>query len=77
MLKIWGRASSSNVQKVLWCCAELEIPFERVDVGGPFGGNRDPEYLGLNPERPGADGQGRRPDHVGIEHDLPLSRNDV
>src|SRR5207249_4686824 len=40
MLKIWGRASSSNVQKVLWCCAELDLPFERVDVGGTFGGNR-------------------------------------
>jgi len=49
MLKIWGRASSSNVQKVLWCCAELEIAFERVDLGGPFGGNQDPEYLRLNP----------------------------
>jgi glutathione S-transferase len=35
MLKIWGRASSSNVQKVLWCCAELDLPFERVDHGGP------------------------------------------
>lgn len=49
MLKIWGRASSSNVQKVLWCCAELGIELERVDVGGPFGGNRDPEYLRMNP----------------------------
>jgi glutathione S-transferase len=49
MLKIWGRASSSNVQKVLWCCAELDLPFDRVDHGGPFGGNRDPEYLRLNP----------------------------
>jgi glutathione S-transferase len=49
MLKIWGRASSSNVQKVLWCCAELDLPFERIDLGGPFGGNRDPEYLQLNP----------------------------
>ena len=49
MLKIWGRATSSNVQKVLWCCAELDLPFERVDVGGPFGGNSDPEYLRLNP----------------------------
>ena len=49
MLKIWGRASSSNVQKVLWCCAELDIEFERVDVGGPFGGNRDPDYLAMNP----------------------------
>ena len=49
MLKIWGRASSSNVQKVLWCCAELGIAFERVDLGGPFGGNQDPDYLALNP----------------------------
>jgi glutathione S-transferase len=49
MLKIWGRASSSNVQKVLWCCAELDIAYERVDIGGPFGGNRDPEYLAINP----------------------------
>ena len=49
MLKIWGRNTSSNVQKVLWCCAELGIEFERVDLGGPFGGNNDPEYLALNP----------------------------
>jgi len=49
MLKIWGRATSSNVQKVLWCCSELGIPFERADLGGPFGGNQDPEYLALNP----------------------------
>jgi glutathione S-transferase len=49
MLKIWGRSTSSNVQKVLWCCEELGIEFERVDVGGPFGGNHDPEYLALNP----------------------------
>lgn len=49
MLKIWGRATSSNVQKVLWCCAELGIEYDRTDWGGPFGGNRDPEYLKLNP----------------------------
>jgi glutathione S-transferase len=49
MLKIWGRATSSNVQKVLWCCTELDIPFERTDLGGPFGGNRTPEYLAMNP----------------------------
>ena len=49
MLKIWGRTTSSNVQKVLWCCAELGIDYERVDLGGPFGGNRDPEYLTMNP----------------------------
>jgi len=49
MLKIWGRNTSSNVQKVLWCCGELDVPFERVDVGGPFGGNQDADYLALNP----------------------------
>jgi glutathione S-transferase len=49
MLKILGRKTSSNVQKVLWCCSELNIPFEREDVGGPFGKNNTPEYLALNP----------------------------
>ncbi len=49
MLKILGRKTSSNVQKVLWACAELGLPFEREDIGGPFGGNDQPEYLALNP----------------------------
>jgi glutathione S-transferase len=49
MLRIWGRANSSNVMKLLWLCDELSIPFERVDAGGPFGGTRTPEYLARNP----------------------------
>ena len=49
MLKIWGRTTSSNVQKVLWCCAELGIEFERVDLGGPFGGNRTRNISAMNP----------------------------
>jgi glutathione S-transferase len=49
MIKIWGRTDSSNVQKVLWCCGELEIEFERLDWGGKFGGNKDKDYLALNP----------------------------
>lgn len=49
MIKIWGRRDSSNVQKVLWCCAELDIAFERVDFGGKFGGNKEKPYLDLNP----------------------------
>ena len=49
MLKIWGRTTSSNVQKVLWCCAELDIAYERVDWGGPYGGNDDAAYRKLNP----------------------------
>ena len=28
---------------------ELGVEYDRVDLGGPFGGNQDPEYLTLNP----------------------------
>ena len=49
MLKILGRNNSSNVQKVLWCCAELGLPFEREDYGGPFGKTKEEPYLTLNP----------------------------
>src|SRR5215470_3000343 len=49
MLKILGRTTSSNVQKVLWCCGEIGLAFERSDVGGTFGGNRTAEYLAINP----------------------------
>ena len=45
MLKILGRKTSRNVQKVLWCCDELDIAFEREDVGGKFGKNHEPAYL--------------------------------
>ncbi len=48
-LRIWGRLSSVNVQKVVWTARELELPFERIDAGGAFGGNRTPEYLRMNP----------------------------
>ena len=49
MLTIWGRANSSNVQKVIWACDELAMPFERIDLGGPFGGNDAPAYRAMNP----------------------------
>ena len=49
MLKVWGRKNFINVQKVLWCCEELGLPYERIDAGGPFGLTRDPEYLARNP----------------------------
>ncbi len=48
-MKIWGRANSLNVQKVLWCAEELGLAYDRVDVGGAFGGNREPAYLAMNP----------------------------
>jgi glutathione S-transferase len=49
MLKIWGRLSSVNVQKVVWCADELGLDYERIDAGGKFGGNDTPEYLRMNP----------------------------
>ena len=49
MMKIWGRTNSINVQKVLWCCAELGLEYERVDAGMAFGVNDTPEYRAMNP----------------------------
>src|SRR3954453_14367897 len=49
MLRIWGRTNSINVQKVLWCCAELDLPFERIDAGMAFGVVETPAYRALNP----------------------------
>jgi glutathione S-transferase len=49
MLKIWGRNTSINVQKVMWAIGELGIPHERIDVGGAFGRTKEPFYLAMNP----------------------------
>jgi len=53
MMRLWGRKSSINVQKVLWCLSELGLKegqdYERIDAGLQFGINRSPEFLKLNP----------------------------
>jgi glutathione S-transferase len=49
MLTIWGRENSANVKKVLWCAAELDLAFNAIPAGGPYGKNRDPAFLALNP----------------------------
>jgi glutathione S-transferase len=49
MLKLFGRKTSGNTQKVLWCCDELGLAYEREDVGRGFGKNHEPAYLALNP----------------------------
>ena len=53
MMRLWGRKSSINVQKVLWCLAELGLQedkdFERIDAGMQFGIVRSPEFLKMNP----------------------------
>jgi len=37
MLQIWGRLSSINVRKVVWCAQELGLAFQRTDAGRQFG----------------------------------------
>ena len=49
MLRIWGRLTSVNVQKVVWCADELGLDYERVDAGGKYGLVNTPEYRSLNP----------------------------
>jgi glutathione S-transferase len=49
MLKIYGRNTSSNVQKAMWAVGELNLKHERLDVGGAFGKNKEPDYLAMNP----------------------------
>ena len=49
MLNIWGRISSINVRKVVWCAQELGLDFQRTEAGGRFGVVQTPEYLRMNP----------------------------
>lgn len=49
MLKILGKASSINVRKVLWTCAELDLSFTREDWGAGFQSTSEPSFLALNP----------------------------
>lgn len=51
MLKIWGRKTSVNVQKVMWAVGELGLPHERIDAGAAFGKLDTPEFGRLNPNR--------------------------
>jgi glutathione S-transferase len=49
MLKIWGRLTSINVQKAMFCIEEIGLQCERVDAGLHFGVNSTPDYLAMNP----------------------------
>lgn len=49
MLKIYGRANSINVRKVLWTVEEIGLPYTREDWGRGFRPTSDPEFLKLNP----------------------------
>lgn len=49
MLKILGKATSINVRKVLWTCAELGLKFEREDWGAGFQSTAEKSFVALNP----------------------------
>jgi glutathione S-transferase len=49
MIKIWGRNTSSNVQKAMWAVGELKLEHTRIDVGGAYGQTKEPAYLAMNP----------------------------
>lgn len=49
MIEVWGRRSSSNVQKVLWAIGELGLDHTRHTVGGSFGGTKTDAYKAMNP----------------------------
>lgn len=51
MLNIWGRKTSSNVQALMWCIGELELPYVRHDVGHIYGGTDTDTFFELNPNR--------------------------
>ncbi len=49
MLTVLGRATSSNVQALLWGMEELGLSYERQDYGENYGGLDTPEFRALNP----------------------------
>ncbi|MEQ1696655.1 MAG: glutathione S-transferase [Hyphomicrobiaceae bacterium] len=50
-LKIWGRATSVNVQKVMWAVDEIGVMRHRIDAGGAFGGLDAEDFIAMNPNR--------------------------
>ena len=49
MLRLLGRKTSGNVQKVLWLLEELGVEYVREDYGRQFGNTGDDDYLQMNP----------------------------
>lgn len=49
VLKLYGRLTSGNVQKVAWFLEEFRIPHERIDAGGTFGLTTTPWFREMNP----------------------------
>jgi glutathione S-transferase len=50
-MQLLGRATSVNVQKVLWTLEELGVAYDRKDMGGAHGGLDTASYAAMNPNR--------------------------
>jgi glutathione S-transferase len=51
MITVYGRATSSNVQAVMWGIGELGLAHERLDYGHIHGGLDSPDFAALTPHR--------------------------
>jgi glutathione S-transferase len=49
MLRVLGRKTSGNVQKVIWLLEEMGEAYKREDYGRQFNNTQDAAYLALNP----------------------------
>jgi glutathione S-transferase len=49
VLQVLGRSSSINVRKVLWLCAEMDLPCQHEEWGRGFRPIDTPEFRALNP----------------------------
>lgn len=49
MIELLGRATSGNVQKVIFMLEELGLPYERKDYGKQFENTTTAEYAAMNP----------------------------
>ena len=49
MIRLLGRQTSGNVQKVIFCLEELGVAYIREDYGRQFGNTLTDEYRKLNP----------------------------
>jgi glutathione S-transferase len=49
VIKLLGRQTSGNVQKVIFCLEELRVPYVREDYGRQFGNTLTDDYRKLNP----------------------------
>jgi glutathione S-transferase len=49
VIRLLGRQTSGNVQKVIFCLEELGLPYSREDYGRQFGNTSTDAYRRLNP----------------------------